>query len=67
MREREYLWCILNLMLDDETELAQLCPSCRSAAEEERCPACGCDVGMTEENTNFDLKRFEELGRGGGL
>ena len=36
MTDREYLWCVLNLMLDDQEELDRLCPACRARAEEAR-------------------------------
>ena len=32
MKARDYLWCALNLMLDREEVLEQLCPSCRQKA-----------------------------------
>lgn len=38
MTDRDYLWCALNLALDREEELAQMCPQCRREAEGERCP-----------------------------
>ena len=41
MKERDYLWCLLNQLLDDQEELDQLCPTCRAEAEQERCPGCG--------------------------
>lgn len=63
MRQRDYLWCALNLVLDEEERLAMLCPSCRTEAERERCPACGRETGalVREENPAFDLERFLEL------
>ena len=65
MRDRDYLWCLANGLLDREEELERLCPSCRARALEERCPACGRPGG--EENASFDLSRFEELKEGGGV
>ena len=32
MKARDYLWCALNLMLDREELLEQLCPACRQKA-----------------------------------
>lgn len=66
MKARDFLWCALNLMLDEEEELAQLCPACRSRAQEERCSACGAPLALTESGTNaaFDEMRFEALKRG---
>lgn len=66
MKDRDYLWCALNLMLDDEEALDALCPSCRAEAEEGRCPVCGTAVepGGLGENAGFDLERFERLRRG---
>ena len=41
MTDRDYLWCALNLALDQEEELARLCPDCRQRAAEEPGPVCG--------------------------
>lgn len=69
MKERDYLWCILNLMLDDEEALGQLCPACRAEALEGRCPGCGSIVSQQEggHNAAFDQERFEALGWGAAL
>ena len=66
MIHRDYLWCVLNLMLDDEEELERLCPACRARAEEERCPVCGARTGREREDRNlsFDPERFQRLKRG---
>lgn len=66
MTDREYLWCALNMMLDDEETLAALCPACRAEAQEGRCPSCGATAGRTRmaENDGFDPSRFETLRRG---
>lgn len=66
MKARDYLWCAINLMLDREELLNQLCPSCRQKAEEERCPVCGAPAGETagSQNASFDQERFERLMRG---
>ncbi len=66
MKDRDFLWCALNLMLDDEEELAQLCPACHSRAMEERCIACGVPLKLAEGSVNgsFDQDRFLALKRG---
>ena len=66
MKARDFLWCALNLMLDDEEELAQLCPTCRSRIMEERCSVCGVPLALSEggRNAAFDSTRFETLKRG---
>lgn len=66
MKDRDFLWCALNLMLDDEQELAGLCPTCRERAMEERCAGCGVPLSLTEGNVNggFDEDRFQRLKRG---
>lgn len=66
MTHRDYLWCAVNLLLDDEERLAQLCPACRERAMEERCPVCGVPTGgdQTGVNPAFDAERFEALRRG---
>ncbi len=67
MTDRDYLWCLANLALDDEEELARLCPACKAEALEGRCPACGAPAGESEAMVNpaFDRERYEELRRGG--
>lgn len=62
MTAGDYLYCVLNLMLDEEAELTRLCPSCRTLAEQNRCAACG--ELLPEQNAGFDEKRFEELKHG---
>ena len=66
MKDRDFLWCALNLMLDDEEELAGLCPSCREKAMEERCSCCGASLDLWEgaANETFDAARFERMKRG---
>ena len=61
MTDRDYLWCALNLALDREEELAQLCPECRARAQAEVCPVCGASRGEWGDNTGFDLARFRHL------
>ncbi len=66
MTHRDYLWCALNLLLDEEEKLDALCPACRTEALEERCPVCGgarCD-GAVEENAAFDWERYQRMKRG---
>ena len=66
MTARDFLWCALNLMLDDEEELAGLCPTCRERAMEERCAACGVPLAQAEGcvNGSFDETRYLSLKRG---
>lgn len=66
MKGRDYLWCLANILLDREEELARLCPSCQLRALEERCPVCGRPNREQEGTANpaFDPARFSEL-RGG--
>jgi len=66
MKERDFLWCALNLMLDDEEELERLCPTCRERAMEERCAVCAVPLALTEGGINgsFDPARFQALKRG---
>lgn len=68
MKDRDFLWCALNLMLDDEEELERLCPDCRRRATEDRCVACGVSLVLSEGAVNgaFDQKRFDALKRGEG-
>lgn len=62
----DYLWCAVNLLLDDQEFLDQLCPACRERAMEERCPVCGApaDGDQVGVNPAFDKVRFEQLRRG---
>ena len=66
MREEDYLWCAVNLLLDEEEVARQLCPQCREAAERARCPVCGRETGemVREENPTFDWARFQALKEG---
>lgn len=69
MKNRDYLWCLANQLLDGEEQLERMCPVCRAKALEERCPVCGQSVGSQAEgmiNPVFDLNRFEQL-KGGGV
>ncbi|NCB64147.1 MAG: molybdopterin oxidoreductase [Clostridia bacterium] len=65
MTDRDYLWCALNFLLDDEERLNAFCPACRAEAEEKRCSACGAPVseGAAGVNGGFDPARFEQLSR----
>lgn len=66
MSQRDYLWCALNLLLDEEEAAALLCPSCRVEASLPRCPVCGRETGerLEEENPGFDMERFLQLREG---
>ena len=67
MTDRDYLWCALNLALDREEALAQLCSDCRERALAEPCPACGAPKTSWCVNESFDWDRFERLKGGGGI
>ena len=67
MTDRDYLWCALNLALDQEEELARLCPVCRARAEQEPCPGCGAPKGSWAVNAGFDWTRYRELTGGGDV
>ena len=66
MTDRAYLWCALNLLLDEEERLEQMCPACRAEAMEGRCPVCGApaDSGAAGVNAAFDQARYDRLERG---
>ena len=66
MTDGDYLWCAVNLLLDEEEEAARLCPVCREEAQRERCPVCGRETGQVSrgENPAFDWARFERMKRG---
>lgn len=68
LTEEELLWCALQIELDWEERLSELCPACRTEAMEKRCPVCGTPEGAFSTaavNENFDATRFEELKRRG--
>lgn len=67
MTGRDYLWCALQLLLDEEEATRALCSSCRAKAQRACCPVCGCETGEVSEGTNasFDALRYERLKRGG--
>lgn len=66
MTGRDYLWCALHLLLDEEETLDRLCPTCRAQAGKDRCPVCGGETGVVTEETNgaFDWERFQALREG---
>lgn len=59
MTEGDYLYCVMQMELDEEEYLDGLCPACRERAESNRCFCCG--ELMPEINPAFDEERFEEL------
>lgn len=65
MKGRDYLWCLLNQLLDDQEDLDRLCPACRTEAEEGRCPACGAPSARSGVNPAFDMDRFQALKEAG--
>jgi len=69
MKDRDYLWCLVQMLLDREEELERLCPECRAQGLEERCPVCGkpsSSWGEGGSNPAFDLEHFESL-KGGSI
>lgn len=62
MTDGDYLYCVMQMMLDEEERLERLCSACRERLHEPRCECCG--APLEEENTAFDEKRYEELRRG---
>lgn len=61
MTDGDYLYCVMQMMLDAEETLSQMCPACREKAGENRCMVCG--EPIPEENASFDEARYEELKR----
>ena len=61
MTGRDYLWCALNLLLDQEEELAELCPSCRAEAQEGHCPVCGGLAAPANVGENQSFDRFPSI------
>ena len=65
MADGEFLYCLLQMILDGEEQLEKLCPSCRGKLGQEGCPVCG--TVTFGENPNFDESRFEELKKHGSF
>ena len=63
MKDRDFLWCLVNTLLDEEEELERLCPTCRARAVEERCSQCGAPLAQSAAgiNESFDMERFLAL------
>lgn len=66
MTDGDYLWCAVNLLLDDEETLAQLCPACRERALEAHCPVCGAPPAGTRWGRTPPLTRNALSSCGGG-
>ena len=64
MTDGDYLYCILNMWIEAEKSLKNLCPSCRDSLSERTCLKCGRMVGFEEENPGFDEERFKILAEG---
>lgn len=67
MKERDYVWCLVNQLLDREERLDRLCPDCRQRAERDVCPGCGQPAqhwGEGENNPEFDWRRFQMMKEG---
>lgn len=63
LTDGQSLYCVLQMILDDEERLKQLCPDCKAELLREKCPVCGAvQYGV---NPNFDENRFEELKKHG--
>lgn len=63
MKQREVLWCLLQMQLDEEEKLENLCPTCREKAMEARCTACGQTTPNWAEggvNAGFDESIFQQ-------
>lgn len=66
MTDGDYLWCAVNLLLDEEEAAERLCPVCREEVQAARCPVCGRETGQVSrgENPAFDWERFARMKRG---
>lgn len=66
MTARDFLWCALNLLLDEEDTLHSFCPQCQKTARQGACPACGTEIRTSAQgqNSTFDFNRYERLKRG---
>ncbi len=66
MTDADYLFCAVNLLLDEEERLKTMCPSCRTKAETLHCPVCGRETGehSAEVNTGFDWALYQKRKEG---
>ena len=66
MTGRDYLWCALHLLLDEEEVLDRLCPVCRDQVGKDCCPVCGGQTGEIAAGINgaFDWEKFRALREG---
>ena len=66
MTGRDYLWCALHLLLDEEEVLDRLCPVCRDQVGKDCCPVCGGQTGEMAAGINgaFDWEKFRALREG---
>lgn len=64
MMDRDFLWCGLQMVLDEEEEMARLCGVCQNKAQEKRCLGCGISLDGVSfgVNENFDLDLFYQRG-----
>lgn len=60
MTDSDYLYCFIQLRLDDEEQLEKLCPDCRGQLERNACPVCG-QGGVRYTNPSFDMDRFNRM------
>jgi len=65
MTDADYLYCVLNLLLDGEEALDGLCPACRERAKKRTCRCCGADLDDGDVNESFDEERFRALAERG--
>ena len=64
MTDSDYLYCFINMRLDDEEALRALCPDCRERLETQVCPSCGTPLTGQFTNPSFDIDRFNSLKEG---
>lgn len=69
MLDRDFVWCGLNLLLDEEEQQKKLCPSCQARAAEDCCPGCGTHLSQVSGGVNggFDLAEFYHRRKDGML
>lgn len=62
MTDGDYLYCVLQMELDEQEVLDRLCPECREESERERCILCG--QPLEQVNPAFETERYEEMKHG---
>lgn len=69
MTDGQWIWLLVNQIIDNEEQLEKMCPDCRNEviSETHKCIRCGKVLTNDNEfiNPNFDKSRFDRLSQDG--